>query len=409
MIKLRSLLKANRKFITLQEFLQTGEGKFRQSPFYNQVNLENVLNEIVEKNIQLLVSKTFTRNHILYMKKENPFVFTEHKPMVKVSLQDWFSYTSKELGLTTEEQKEIVLIVPTLIQLPLSEYGNRFNELESLLGMSREEVKQVLVRYPKVFFASNKSLQINYNTLFTIFNFQEDKVKELLKRHTFLLTLDNQQMRSFLYKLLEFGFTADDIYNITLQYPLYLFKTYGNLKMVFTMMHNMGLSNRQIVQICSTNPFSFSLEYKRVFVPKLKILKDNGLSNELQGQLFYKYPWLMTKSVDSFKVKFRYLVLSHEIDFFKDSFAASLLNYDYSSFIKPRGEIMLKKQYNDWKKVMKMTDSEFCKEMGCTVQELDDLKIDRKGKRELDYVKMKNLSEISRSVWDSYFDHPMLN
>jgi len=241
-----------------------------------------------------------------------------------------------------------------------------------------------------------------------IFNDDDHMIKEFLKKHTFVLGVNDKLLKNTFYKLIDYGFTPVEILEIANVYPLFLLRKVGNTLMNFKIFEKMKLSHRQVIQMCKINPFIFSVDYTRVFTAKVKLLLENRFTHELLGEMFYRYPWLVTKSVNSFKVKIKYLNRFYNLNMIDSPFAVTLLNYKYESFIKPRGDLMLKKEYNDWQKVMKLTDEKFCKEIGCTLQELNNLKTAESDKKEIDLARYKELKVITKDLWATYLDHPLL-
>lgn len=65
------------------------------------------------------------------------------------------------------------------------------------------------------------------------------------------------------------------------------------------------------------------------------------------------------------------------MDINKHECIPAILNYNYGTFIRARGEIILKyaKAANlaNWAEIMQTKDEDFCKKFGCSLKELRDL------------------------------------
>lgn len=404
MFRFNSLFKLTRKTITAQELIN----KTPKRPSYTATDISQYDEKTISKNIEFLRQLDYTDNHLFYLRRENAFVFTDDKQKCIMTLEEWYKFTEQKFNLSKLNQQEILLNVPHVVQFSAEFYEQRAERLSHMLGISKKEGFELMTKYPKAFFEPLVSIENRYKILLNLLNEDDHLVKDLLKKHTFILAIDEQILKSNFYKLVDYGFTTVDVQQIAMVYPLFLLRNVGNLLMNFEMMEKMNLSHRQIIQICKTNPFAFSLDYSRILVPKMKLLRDNRINFELQGELFYRYPWLLTKSINSFKVKIRYLTRQHIVDMIESHFGVALLNYNYENFIKPRGDLMLKKGYKNWEKIMKLSDEQFCKEIGCTLEELKSLKVGDDHKKEIDLAKFKEMKVITRDLWNSYLEHPLL-
>lgn len=404
MYRFNSLLKLTRKNISAQELINRTPKK----PTFTYKDISQYPVDTIDKNLQFLKQLNYTDSHMFYLRRENPYVFTDDRSKSVMTLEEWYQFSEKQFGFNKLNQQEILLNVPHVVQYPAEFYEQRVIYLADLLGISKKESLEVMTKYPKAFFEPKVSIQNRYQILMTLLNDDTQLVNQLLKKHTFVLGIDERVLKANFYKLIDYGFTAPDVLHIAMVYPLFLLRNVGNLLMNFKMLENMSLSRRQIIQLVKTNPYIFSLDYSRVLVPKIQLLKDNRFSYELQGEMFYKYPWLITKSINSFKAKIRYLTRNHNIDMIESPYGVTLLNYNYENFLKPRGDMMLKKGYKDWQKIMKLTDNEFCKELGASLDDLTKAKSSDAYKKEIDIAKYKELKVITKSLWNSYLDHPML-
>ena len=67
---------------------------------------------------------------------------------------------------------------------------------------------------------------------------------------------------------------------------------------------------------------------------------------------------------------------------------------------------MMKYNYRDWKNVFNMTDEEFCKTIGCSVDELYDLTPIHN--KEIDIQISGLFTGIRKEFWKSVFTNPLL-
>ena len=93
--------------------------------------------------------------------------------------------------------------------------------------------------------------------------------------------------------------------------------------------------------------------------------------------------------MSSIEVKLKYLLRRVRIDINNDYVIPAILNYNYGTFIRARGEILLKYKPQeigtyDWPSIMKMKDEEFCDYIGCALSELRTLQHDLPFSREYD-------------------------
>lgn len=404
MFRLNSLLKFTRRSVTAQELIN----KTPTTISNNVVNIAQYPEETIEKNIQFLKDLNFTDRHLFYLRKENAYVFADDKNKCRMTLEEWYKFTEEQFKLSKLKQQEILLNVPQVVNFPIEFYSQRAKELSQILDITEGDAFKIMTLYPKAFFEPIISISNRVQILTTLLNDDTHLVKELIKKHTFVLGIEDKKIKKTFYKLIEYGFTPVEVQQIAMSYPLFLLRNVGNILMIFTMMEKMLLSRRQIIQMCKANPFVFSLDYARILVPKIQLLKDNRFTYELQGEMFYRYPWLLTKSINSFKVKLRYLQRYHNVDFIDSNFGVALLNYNYENFIKPRGDLMNQKEYTNWEKVMKLSDEDFCREIGCSLSELKGLKVGEVNRKEIDMAKYKELKVITKDLWPTYLDHPML-
>lgn len=95
-----------------------------------------------------------------------------------------------------------------------------------------------------------------------------------------------------------------------------------------------------------------------------------------------KIPFLiqLKRSLSSIEIKLKYLLRRLKMDFNKDKHIPALLNYNYVTFIRARGELLLKYFENfdeeegyNWTEYMKMKDEDFCNSLGCGLEELRQL------------------------------------
>lgn len=65
-----------------------------------------------------------------------------------------------------------------------------------------------------------------------------------------------------------------------------------------------------------------------------------------------------------------------KIDINKHEIIPAILNYNYGTFIRARGELLLKNgklSQADWVSLLKTKDEDFCTKIGCSLKELRDL------------------------------------
>jgi hypothetical protein len=76
-----------------------------------------------------------------------------------------------------------------------------------------------------------------------------------------------------------------------------------------------------------------------------------------------------------------------KIDINKSSIVPAILNYNYVTFIRARGEILIKYELEnkaDWVELMKTKDEDFCRWAGCDLKELRNLQTGLAFTREYD-------------------------
>jgi len=148
MFRFNSLLKFSRQTITVQKI----QNRSRKQIDFNYTDISTYPEQVIEKNIEFLKQLNFTDRHLGLLKRCNAYVFTDDKTKNLFTLEEWYSFSEKQLGLTKQNQQEILLNHPNVVQLPLEFYKERSKYFASLLNISEKEGLEIMKKYPKVFF-----------------------------------------------------------------------------------------------------------------------------------------------------------------------------------------------------------------------------------------------------------------
>jgi hypothetical protein len=373
--------------------------KYQDFEFKSEENIKNT--------IEFFKSKNFKIENIISIKNRNPFIFDNNQKNLKQDLADFFVYLSSKYNLDEKEMKFLILTNPECFDYNEEEISKKEIFLKNTFNYKEKDIQKIMKNYPRVFFLSESELLIKKKVIEMFFNTQE-KTEEILKLHPYILIAETDRLKNNLYKLSEIGFTSDIFFKMMRLYCLFLFKKPDNILYLQNFFEKGGMKKRDFFELCEKNPFILSMDYSKIFLPKIKIFESKGLNMDELNSLFLKYPWLITKSRNSIITKFRYLEKTIQKNIKEEKYFPKIFLFSYKNFIKPRGEIMYKSKKFDWIGIMKMNDEEFCSAYGVSIEELNKMKSSDFHEKEFDFTQIAYLKYLNKNANEKLYDYPLL-
>lgn len=245
-----------------------------------------------------------------------------------------------DLGYSQEEIKTIFKLYPE-ISLNSAEIMNSYvTNMREIFEMNDEEIKTILLSYPPAVEQDLFKLH-KINNLLKESLFNEEKTsscKEVIVNAPFILTFSFQKIHNYILYFLKEKFTGVQLTKIFWHYPLFLYGSIENLQMCFGYFKNLYLSSEDIAYICSSNPYTLSLDYRFIMIYKIKIFKEMGVERRELGQLFKKFPIITSKSLVSISRKINYLIANFTNKVRGEPYFPKILCYDFKKYIEPRGK-----------------------------------------------------------------------
>ena len=296
--------------------------------FYTTVGVDRV-EDYVES--ELMQKFNYSEEDIEYLMYFNQKVALppdhEHgAPVTRIS-----DYFESKLGLNKDEIKEILLRYPRFIRSDQDEIEERIKFYQDIgmnkKSISREEIIDIFKAQP-FYFLCPKGNYPQFINDFRQHGFSKDETIQILKDCIGILGVQRNTIRTvFNYACGIFQVTQDEFKQVVLAYPEYL------------------LQNRRHILLDKSSI----------------VLKNSNCSQYYIRRLFLRHPTLFLKSLASFKVKTRFLIVEMGRNLKYEKMFPLLLKFNYGDHIKPRCELVYDKFDRDFEltEVLKGTDQEF--------------------------------------------------
>lgn len=337
---------------------------------------------ILVKNLNFLQEKLKVRpDGIEYLKFLTPKTFVaKNKGM---SFKDFAQFYSQRFGFTDEQIGGILVADPTIVDLKESSYDVREEGLKSQLGWTPEQCRQVLAACPDAFLTHPIKLY-NINRLFeNLFERPAKEITELLVRHPIIYLQDPEEIKKTLFMVYKCRLSVADVYKIIQENPLVVFNeakwielcskalesVYHRVAPPETHKERKAPYYRQ-QELLLRNPYILCLHLAAGVARPLRLMRAWGFTLESIGDIYSKYPFLATKSIESYRKKYRFLFRNFAWDLHKNPVGVKIFNYNFEEFIEPRGKIMLEKGASDWKAVLDMNNATFADTFGVPKERL---------------------------------------
>ena len=359
------------------------------------------------ETVNFLKGKNFTDCNIVSLKNRYPFIFENNIQKSKMEVSELYDILSTQYGLNDLQVKFLILTNPECFDFTKEYFENKNNFLSENFNFKKENICFIMKNCPKLFFLEKNDLILKKKILEMFFD-DKNHFDELLKLHPYILIAEADRIKRNLYKISEEGFSPDDFFSILKTYPLFIYRKPENIIYICKFLKKYGISKNELITLCKKNPFIFSMDFPKVFIPKIKIFESKGIKKELLMNMFIKFPWLITKGRNSIITKLRYIEKTSSKNIINQNYFPKILLYSYKNFIKPRGELMYNKKEFHWYDCLKMDDEEFCNKFEYDIEELKKLKFSEFHEKEFDFIKIGYLKYISKEINDKFYDHPLL-
>lgn len=328
-----------------------------------------------------------TVNMIDHFAKEHPALLDRDAPAHRLSLEQLFAQLEAR-GLPRNETRLLFFSVPDVLDFAPGFLAEREALLAALFGLDAAGAAALLRLVPRVFFQDRSVLEGKRKALGALLGEDERLLHALARKHPYLLLASSVELRGNLYTLLDFGFSATEIGRLLLAFCHFALKRKGNLADLLRYLLTLGLTRAEVRACVLASPLLLSLDFGRMLIPKLRLLRKNGLKGNTLRDLVRTAPWVLTVSLSALSAKFRYLSRHHNLQLLLMPQFPKILYYDYDAFLRPRGELMLSAQKPLWDKVLDISKEEFLLEVGAREEDLDRL-VPAETRPELDVEKMQ--------------------
>lgn len=390
---LNRLLRTNAYRFSLESIASNHSRHFQKTSHFKKLDNTD-FNESADKIAEVLASKlNFKLPYILHLKNTDPYIFTHSQN--ELGVEKWIDFMQKEFDLKITDLKFILTHYPQAPRNTADYYVERVKLFKQALNIERDQAIHILKMTPRVFFKNIDRIKEIKKTLMVFFNKNSEEMNELTCKYPLIYMADLNNIKANLYKLIEYGFSTEELYEILHKYPIILLRKVGNIMQLFMFLDKLEVSRKTIIKMCTRNPHIFSIFTMLMFYPKIKVLSNFGFRGAGLGSMFSAQSSLLLMSTQVIEDKLVYLSKYFQEEARNPTFVARLLKKNFGAFIKPRGDIMLKKKQLPWIAVLEMTDEEFCKETGVT---LEFLKSQKKPTSEYYLRKIPALKPVNKDL-----------
>lgn len=366
------LLRTNAYRFSIESITSNHSNRFQKTRHFRQ--LENTgFTETADKVAQILTSKlNFKMPYILHLKNADPLVFTKNQN--ELGVEKWIDFMQKEFGMQASDLRFVLTHHPPAARTTTEFYLERVKLFKKALNIERDQAIHILKTTPVVFFKDIEQTKEIKKILMVFFNKSSEEINDLTCKYPLIYLAEASNVKANLYKLTEYGFSPDELYGILSKYSIFLLRKVGNMSQLFLHLEKLEVSRRTIIKMCTRNPHVFSIFTLLTLLPKIKMFSKFGFRDAGLGAILSSQSSLLLINTQAIEEKLDYLFKFYIEESRNPTFIARLLMKNFGSFIKPRGDIMLKKKKLPWIAVLEMSDQEFCKETGITVEHLNSLK-----------------------------------
>lgn len=331
----------------------------------------------------------FNAQQLKYLFRRKPALLRLARPVDKNDIVQFSEFAEKKWGMNKHQIRSVILRDPIMLKKSNEEIAAKTQLLQDKLKLTDKEVKRLMIIYPKVFELSEEAIDkvIQVTTDYT--EIPARTLGIIAARFPFYLDISPKNLLGCFKVFQNFRFTNQQIIAIMKRHPEVFAIPHNTLRHTFRLPVRMRLSPPVIARIYTANPRLMTVCPYTIMPKKFKLLKSQlpKLPRAI-GNMFIKHPRLFIKSQGSNSLKIRYLKQKMKIETLRNDPAyPAILNYSYASVIRPRGELMLRKdKILAWKDILNLTDQEFADKMESTVEELNTVKAEYKEiNNELDY------------------------
>lgn len=399
----KSINKLNKRKFSELNIIKNHSKQFLQ----DYSNFEFSSEENISKTVNFLKEKFFTNQNIVSLKNRNPYIFENNIKKSEMQVSELYQILNNDYNLNDKQIKFLILTNPNCFNYSSESFQEKKKFFSENFSFEEKDINYIMKNCPKLFFLQNTDLILKKKVLEYFFD-NEKNLEELLKLHPYILITESDRLKKNLYKISEQGFSSENFFKIIKMYPLFLYRKPENILLICNFLKKKGMTKKELISLCTKNPFIFSMDFSKIFSPKIQIFESKGIKNNLLIDILIKYPFLITKGRNSILTKFRYLEKTTNKNILDEKFFPKILLYSYKNFIKPRGELMYKKKIFHWYDCLKMNDEQFCQAYGFDIQDLRDLKSSEFHEKEFDYVRIGYLKFLSKEVNERFYDYPLL-
>lgn len=109
---------------------------------------------------------------------------------------------------------------------------------------------------------------------------------------------------------------------------------------MLTYFNKLGIHGYEMNYMFKKNPYIVSLDLHKMVIYKIKLFEEMGLSKKDIGNIFKKFPIIVSKSIISTSRKINYLTKYFHKSILGESYFPLILCYDFDKYIKPRGKFL---------------------------------------------------------------------
>jgi hydroxymethylpyrimidine pyrophosphatase-like HAD family hydrolase len=229
---------------------------------------------------------------------------------------------------------------PNAYQITLETIEQQIKDLEEVFGLTEKESIGMFYDYTQAFLTP-KPLMQEYNQMINLcFDFpSKQEYISFIKDYCFLMTIETNRSSAVLFELTRQKISKETIFYIIKKIPFFLYGKKGNLKHVLNKLRSMDISRKELEKLLIANPYIVSLDFHKMLMHKITILKQMEIEEKDIGRIFKLFPTLVTKSIFSTSVKISYLTKNFSEIIRIEPYFPYILCFDFNKYIKPRGKI----------------------------------------------------------------------